>query len=673
MFMNVLFTPAIALMNRLRYPKKFALLGAVALVAILMLQVTLYLELSKVIEPSRQELVGLSIIKPLNGLVSGMQQHRGLSSGVLSGNEGLKDRRAGKEKEVAGLIVGVEAKLPASVRDSQQWRAVRSDWDDIQKNVLSWTAPESFTRHTRMIDQALTAMIAVADSAALTLDPDIDSYYLMDTVVVKMPSVLERLGQLRARGTGLLAKKEITDQQKTDLSTLIGELQGTQRLQKNNIDKVMAYAPGTRSALERASQDFDKAVVGALDLVKKDILGGLFETNSQEYFNLTTKLIDQGYVTMYEILMPSLEKAIQARIKGAETQLYLTFAVTVGVALAFAYFAIGAYLSMIASVKALGDSAEKMASGDLTERVRCAAKDELDDVAGHFNHMAESMQALLRLVQNTASNLGAAATDVTASAARVSKSSEEQTTAASGMAAAIEEMSVGIDQIAEHAQTAYDISTESGKLSEEGSQIVDGTVSEMQKIADTVNQSAGIIEELGRHSENISAIVGVIKEIADQTNLLALNAAIEAARAGEQGRGFAVVADEVRKLAERTTSSTQEISGMIGAIQSGTAGAVASMQAGVARVADGVDLSRRAGESISRIKEGANRVRTDVNDISHSLREQSSASNEIARNVEHIAQMSEANSSAVQGTLQTARELERLATELQNEVRRFRV
>ena len=317
--------------------------------------------------------------------------------------------------------------------------------------------------------------------------------------------------------------------------------------------------------------------------------------------------------------------------------------------------------------------AERLASGNLTGRVSIESRDELDDVARHFNHMAESMQNLLGVVQQTAQRLGSAATEVASSASRVSQSSAEQTAAATGMAAAIEEMTASIDQITEHANAAHAVSSQSGELSEEGSHIVDGTVAEMQKIADTVNESARIIEELGRHSEGISAIVNVIKEIADQTNLLALNAAIEAARAGEQGRGFAVVADEVRKLAERTTSSTQEISAMIGAIQSGTSGAVSSMQDGVSRVAQGVDLSRRAGESINRIKEGANHVRADVSDISNALREQSLASNEIARNVERIAEMSEANSAAVQGTAQTARELERLAGELQEEVRRFRV
>jgi methyl-accepting chemotaxis protein len=188
-----------------------------------------------------------------------------------------------------------------------------------------------------------------------------------------------------------------------------------------------------------------------------------------------------------------------------------------------------------------------------------------------------------------------------------------------------------------------------------------------------VNESARIINDLGQQSEKISAIVNVIKEIADQTNLLALNAAIEAARAGESGRGFAVVADEVRKLAERTTKSTQEISGMIGAIQSGTQNAVASMTSGVSRVNNGVTLATRAGESIRVIESNARQVVETVADISSSLREQSAASTEIAKNVERIAQMAEENSSAVAENASTATHLERLSEGLEAEVCRFKL
>jgi methyl-accepting chemotaxis protein len=259
------------------------------------------------------------------------------------------------------------------------------------------------------------------------------------------------------------------------------------------------------------------------------------------------------------------------------------------------------------------------------------------------------------------------------SSARIHEDSQRQSEAASAMAAAIEQTTVGINHIAEFARDAQAISSEAGALSNQGSEVVHRTVAEMQEIAATVQRAAELIEELGRQSESISAIVNVIKDIADQTNLLALNAAIEAARAGDQGRGFAVVADEVRKLAERTTNSTQDISTMIAAIQSGTTQAVLSMQDGVARVAGGVELAQSAGAAMEKIKAGAARVVRSVSDISLALKEQGAASNEIAGNVERIAQMADENNAAVAETTATAQQLERLAAGLQDEVRRYRV
>jgi methyl-accepting chemotaxis protein len=241
------------------------------------------------------------------------------------------------------------------------------------------------------------------------------------------------------------------------------------------------------------------------------------------------------------------------------------------------------------------------------------------------------------------------------------------------MAAAVEEMTVSIDQVSEHAREAQSISQSSSELSTRGSDVILKVVEDMRGIAETVHESSAIIEGLGKQSDQIYSIVQAIKEIADQTNLLALNAAIEAARAGEQGRGFAVVADEVRKLAERTTRSTEEIAAMIQKIQGGTKQAVASMEVGVERVNQGVSLAGQAGDAIRQIQSGAQRVGVAVTDISAALKEQSIASSEIARHVEQVAQMSDENHTATQDNAQSALHLEELAMSLQGAVERFKV
>jgi methyl-accepting chemotaxis protein len=195
----------------------------------------------------------------------------------------------------------------------------------------------------------------------------------------------------------------------------------------------------------------------------------------------------------------------------------------------------------------------------------------------------------------------------------------------------------------------------------------------MQKIAGVVTNSSTAITSLGEQSHQISNIVNVIKEIADQTNLLALNAAIEAARAGEQGRGFAVVADEVRKLAERTAQSTQEIAAMIQGIQGSTDDAVGGMAQGIACVDEGVEMVGQAGSSMERIQEGVQKVLSSVGDISVALKEQSATSHLIAQNVQSIAQMTEETSTIVKEVSVSADRLEQMAMQLKQTVGQFKL
>ena len=310
-------------------------------------------------------------------------------------------------------------------------------------------------------------------------------------------------------------------------------------------------------------------------------------------------------------------------------------------------------------------------SNDLSRRVSVTAMDEIGQIGHSFNQMIQSFQEIIQQVITNSRGVMQAAGKLSESSHRVAVSSQSQSDATASMAAAVEEVTTSIDHVADSSQETHNIARKSGELSVHGGEVVQGAAEEMSKIADSVNQSSQFILRLGEHSNQISAIVNVIKEIADQTNLLALNAAIEAARAGEQGRGFAVVADEVRKLAERTARSTEEITAMIGSIQSGTRHAVESMQEGSARVTEGVAMATRAGESMGQIREGASQVISAVSDISSALREQSAASNQVAQNVERIARMTEENSVAANEIAGEAQQLEDLAGALESAVSRF--
>jgi len=203
--------------------------------------------------------------------------------------------------------------------------------------------------------------------------------------------------------------------------------------------------------------------------------------------------------------------------------------------------------------------------------------------------------------------------------------------------------------------------------------VIGQTVSDIQGIALSVHEAAELIHELEQHSQQISKIVIVIREVADQTNLLALNAAIEAARAGEQGRGFAVVADEVRKLAERTGTSTKEIASTVSAMRTNASNAVICMQGVVSKVTEGVERAQEANRSIKKIGEGSRNAVAMVTEITNAIREQGSATNNIAIQVERIAQMSEQSSAAAGNSAQTAQDLDRLANDMKRIVSTYQL
>ena len=313
---------------------------------------------------------------------------------------------------------------------------------------------------------------------------------------------------------------------------------------------------------------------------------------------------------------------------------------------------------------------QRVASGDLTATQGNAPAGSLLHALGE---MVESLRHLVKEINDNANQLVINAEQIATASDDVAQAAEQQSDATSAMAAAIEELTVSSSHISDSARDTARDTTEAVTLSEQGMERVEKASQAIMKLSDTVADASGRIRALEERAKQVSSIANVIKDIAGQTNLLALNAAIEAARAGEQGRGFAVVADEVRKLAERTSSATTEIEQMIVGIQNDTVGAVDAMDSAMPEVQEGVKLTGAAAESLRAIEQGARRTLERVGEVADSTQEQSTASTSIAQRVEQIANMVEETTNTIRGTAATAHQLENIANSLKQQIGRFKV
>jgi methyl-accepting chemotaxis protein len=317
---------------------------------------------------------------------------------------------------------------------------------------------------------------------------------------------------------------------------------------------------------------------------------------------------------------------------------------------------------------------QRILHGDLTgEELSITSSDELGDLGRATNETQKSLRTMIGSVSTSAERIATASEEFSATAAEQAQGAENQKDQTQQVAAAMLQMSSTVAQVAENSNKASEASRKAADTARLGGQIVEDTLAKMRAIADSVGHTAKRVQELGKSSNQIGEIIGVIDDIADQTNLLALNAAIEAARAGEQGRGFAVVADEVRKLAERTSKATKEITQMIQNIQTETRSAVEAMQAGTKQVELGVESTTQAGNSLHEIIKTSELVGDMILLIASASTEQSSASDEINVNIEQIAKIAQETAAGSRESAKAVHELSQLASNLQSIVNKFRV
>lgn len=670
--MKALLAPAVRLVSRFNYPGKFLLIALTFALPIGFMLAQVLHGINDEIAATKHEQHGLAYIIQLRSVVEKIQQHRGMAGGLLGGDSSFAPRLAENEQEIhaswasvqaGGKKLGIEAELAAA---HEKWQHLNSGWRQQSPAV-------SFTSHTELITEMMHLIVIAAERSQLTFDATADGSYLKTLLVANLLPLEEAIAQARGMSTLVAARGVLQLEDRTRLAAQTGTIRSLLSVAEINIERGFAANRDVRNALQQYHGAMKSDIQKFDDLVGNGLIKAeQAQLTPAASFAAGSQAIGSA-LRFYDAAATHFTGMLEERALAAERERALLLGLILCLLALGCYLFAGTYASIHGAIIDLRDAASRFASGDLTGRVNLTVRDELVDVADSFNNMADQIGHLIENIAQAVSRITHSATELSVMSEQVAKGSQEQSLAASTMAASVQQITVSIAMVADNSRRADEVAEKARMLSADGLQVVQSAVNEMCNIADSVRDSAAKVDSLGESSTQISEILSVIKSIADQTNLLALNAAIEAARAGEAGRGFAVVADEVRKLAERTSEATTQIGDMVEKIRTETAQAVIGMEHGCTQTETGVELANRAGAAMELINGGAIQVTQTVSEIAAATQEQSAASNEIARNVEKIAQMAEENAQAVKQSAETAQRMESEAERLNTTLQRFRL
>jgi len=673
-----LINPAIALMNRLPMVYKFSLISILFLLPISGLSWLVISELNRSVQAMTRGVEGLEQLEQVDRLVDAAMDYRDYRSPAVIKDDGAimaaSEEAASEVEARLEALTAEERSFDASGSWTGQVETLRQDWQALRAddNYLGSFDPQ-FKYYQEFVQKAQALLPATIEISGLGHGASRENLLILGLVRDSLPAARTVIGRAKSYGIFALVDGQVGYALSETLNEIYDQLTNRSSLLTPALSVVTESSPALVEKSGGAIRRVDESLMIVRDQLDQNVITPMrLEMPWQEYDELMSEQLahyDRVKAAAFEVVNANL----RSRLDSEMSQRRLIIIALVAILLVVVYLYIGFFMSVRTAINRFSEAARGVAAGDMTTHIMLHNRDELGELTAEFNNMTDRIAELIRSVSRTTADVDQQATRVNDTAAANSEAVARQMDESGQINEAMNQMVEAVNEVTESAHRVADSAGNAERDTETGRGVVADTVATINKLAAEISGAVEVINRVSKDSDNISQVLVEIKAIAEQTNLLALNAAIEAARAGEQGRGFAVVADEVRSLSQRTHKSTEEIEGMISRLQSGVKDAVSAMTNSRDVTEATVQKSGEVTQALDRIANGIAVIVDMSHQIAQAAEEQSAVAKNVNSNVEEIGELGKKTAANAEETLGSSREMSERTASLQRLVEAFKV